>query len=35
MKKEYCKKKNISLIEIPYTDFDIIDWKYLKNKLGL
>ena len=35
MKKEYCKKKNISLIEIPYTDFDIIDWEYLKNKLGL
>lgn len=35
MKKEYCKKKNIPLIEIPYIDFDIISWEYLKNKLGL
>jgi hypothetical protein len=35
MKKEYCKKNNINLIEIPYTDFDIISWDYLKNKLGL
>lgn len=35
LKKEYCKKNNIPLIEIPYTDFDIIDWNYLKNKLSL
>lgn len=35
MKKEYCQKNNITLIEIPYTDFDIIDWNYLKNKLSL
>lgn len=35
MKKEYCKKNNILLIEIPYTDFDKINWEYLKNKLSL
>lgn len=35
MKREYCKKNNIILIEIPYTDFDIINWEYLKNKLSL
>ena len=35
MKKEYCKKNNIKLIEIPYTDFELINWNYLKNKLGL
>ena len=35
MKREYCKNNNILLIEIPYTDFDIINWDYLKNKLNL
>ena len=35
MKKDYCKKNNIVLIEIPYTDFNLINWEYLKNKLGL
>jgi hypothetical protein len=41
LKKEDIFYKNggqnsyILLIEIPYTDFDIIDWEYLKNKLGL
>lgn len=35
MKREYCKEKNITLIEIPYTDFNILDWEYLKNKLNL
>ena len=35
MKKEYCKKHNIKLIEISYVDFNIIDWEYLKNKLSL
>lgn len=34
-KREYCKKHNINLIEIPYTDFNIITWEYLKNKLNL
>ena len=35
MKRAYCKKNNIKLIEIPYTDFELIDWEYLKNKLSL
>lgn len=35
MKRDYCKKHNIPLIEIPYTDFDILDDNYLKNKLDL
>lgn len=35
MKRAYCQRNNIPLIEIPYTDFDLIDWEYLKNKLGL
>lgn len=35
MKREYCKNHNIPLIEIPYTDFDKIDFDYLKNKLSL
>ena len=35
MKKQYCKQHNLSLVEIPYYDFDIITWEYLKNKLGL
>lgn len=35
MKRKYCLEHNISLIEIPYTDFNIIDWNYLKNKLNL
>ena len=35
MKKDYCKKHNIKLIEIPYTDYDKLNWEYLKNKLSL
>lgn len=34
MKREYCEKNNIKLIEIPYTDFNKIDFNYLKNKLN-
>ena len=30
IKKEYCKQNNIKLIEIPYYDYDKIDWEYLK-----
>lgn len=29
-KREYCKKNNLKLIEIPYTDFNKIDIDYLK-----
>lgn len=35
MKREYCKNHNIRLVEIPYTDYDKLDWKYLENKLNL
>ena len=35
MKRVYCHNHNIKLIEIPYTDFEKIDWEYLKGKLGL
>lgn len=33
IKKDYCKNNNIPLIEIPYTDYDKIDWEYLKGKI--
>lgn len=33
LKKEYCKKNNIKLIEIPYWDFDKINENYLKEKI--
>lgn len=35
MKRQYCKNNNITLIEIPYHDFDKINWEYLENKLNL
>lgn len=35
IKKEYCQKNNIPLIEILYTDFDKIDWDYIKEKCNL
>lgn len=35
MKKEYCKENNIPLIEIPYTDFNKIDYDYIKEKCNL
>lgn len=34
-KREYCQKNNIPLIEIPYTDYDKLDWEYLKEKCNL
>ena len=35
IKRQYCKKNNISLIEIPYTDKDELNWEYLKEKCNL
>lgn len=35
MKKEYCKKNSIKLIEIPYTDFNKLSWNYLESKIML
>lgn len=32
-KVEYCKNKHIPLIIIPYSDYEIIDESYLKNKI--
>ena len=29
-KRDYCKQHNILLLEIPYTDFDILNWEYFK-----
>ena len=34
LKRDYCKKNNIKLIEIPYTDYDIIDEGYILNLLN-
>ena len=30
IKRQYCKEHNYNLFEIPYTDFDRIDFEYLK-----
>lgn len=35
IKREYCKKNNIKLIEIPYKDKDELSWNYLKEKCNL
>lgn len=35
MKREYCKKNNITLIEINYKDLEKINWNYLKEKCDL
>lgn len=32
-KREYCKKNNIPLIEIPYDDYNILNWRYLSEKI--
>ena len=33
LKRKYCKKNNIKLIEIPYTDYNSLTWNYIKEKL--
>lgn len=33
IKNQYCKDNNILLIRIPYTDFDILNEKYIINRL--
>ena len=33
-KREYCKKHNITLVIIPYTDENIIDYDYIMTKAG-
>lgn len=32
-KDEYCKNNNLRIIRIPYTDYEILDWNYLKSKI--
>lgn len=33
LKREYCKRNNIPLIEIPYWEFSKINYDYIKNKI--
>ena len=35
LKKEYCKKNNIHLIEIPYIDYDKINMDYIRRVMNL
>lgn len=35
IKRQYCIKNNIDLVEIPYWDFEKIDWEYIKEKCKL
>lgn len=35
IKRAFCKEKNIKMVEIPYWDFEKIDWNYLKEKCSL
>ena len=32
-KRDYCKEKNIKLVEIPYTDFNFLNWEYLQKRI--
>lgn len=33
LKREYCLKNNIKLVEIPYVDYSKIDYNYLKERI--
>lgn len=35
IKRQYCREHNINLIEIPYTDKELLTWEYLKEKCNL
>ena len=35
IKRMFCREKNIEMIEIPYWDFEKINWEYLKEKCDL
>ena len=34
LKRNYCKNNNIKLIEIPYWDYNKINWNYIEEKLN-
>lgn len=34
LKKQYCNNNNIQLLLIPYTDYNIIDKDYIRNKIS-
>ena len=34
IKREYCKSHNIKLIEIPYWDYEKINYSYIKEKIN-
>lgn len=33
IKREFCNQNNIRLIEIPYTDFEKINWEYMEERI--
>ena len=33
IKRRYCKNNNIKLIEIPYWDYDKLNWDYLRSRI--
>lgn len=35
IKRDFCSQKNIELVEIPYWDFEKMDWNYIKEKCNL
>lgn len=33
LKKEWCKTNKVKMIEIPYTDFDKLNFSYIKEMM--